>query len=252
MKIEIDVMKILDQCRVEGNSLYLPDIQLDRKLYVKTNKVLDLMGGKWNRSKKAHVFSIDNAEYLLNQCIETGEIVDVYKELQFFETPPKVVELMIEHAKLKPNRQVLEPSAGKGAIAKILLSLGMNLTVDTCEIHEPFRQILLDLGCRIFTDDFLNFGFAGGYSHILANPPFSNQQDIDHANHMLTQLAEGGTLVCVMSASVVWRTNRKTKLFHARLDSETDYEFIELPEGSFKESGTMVNTVLLVADKFTI
>lgn len=254
MQIETEVMQVLDQCRVDGNLLYLPDIQLERKLYAKVNKVLDLMGGKWNRSKKAHVFQIDNAADLLNQCIETGEITDVYKELQFFETPPRVVDLMLKKAALEPVDSVMEPSAGKGAIVKRVLEITSH--VDACEIYEPFQNILIGLGCRTYRGDFLKYPthrswLVNGikFDKIIANPPFSNQQDIDHANKMLDMVTSGGRLVCIMSAGVTFRTNAKTKMFHNRLNLETDYEFIELPENSFKDSGTKVNTVMLVAEK---
>jgi len=249
MKIETDVMQILDQCRVDGKLLFLPDIQLDRKLYVSTNKVLALMGGKWNRSKKAHVFSIDNAADLLNQCIETGEITDIYKELQFFETPKAVVELMLDYANIVPTSRVLEPSAGKGAIAKELRKIGCK--VDVCEIHPPFAEILFTDGfSSAWQGDFLDYNLHYQYSHIVANPPFSKQQDIDHASRMLELLAPGGTIVCIMSAGVEFRKNRKTLDFIGKLDEmASNYEFVNLPEKSFKDSGTLVNTIMLVANR---
>ncbi len=248
MKIETEVMQVLDRCRIEDNLLYLPDGQLDRKLYIKVNKVLDLMGGKWNRGKKAHVFSIDNVPDLLNQCIETGEITDIYKELQFFETPSDIVELMMSYADLKTSDVVLEPSAGKGAIAKVLLERCC-CDVHACDIHEPFQNDLISLGCRVYRGDFLTYDTGRTFDKIVANPPFTKQQDIDHANKMLDLLKIGGTLVCIMSSSVQFRENAKTRMFLSRLNLKTDYEFIELPSGSFKESGTMVNTVMLVAEK---
>lgn len=253
MKIETEVLQVLDGCRVEGNALYLPTFQLDRKLYAKVNKVLDLMGGKWNRGKKAHVFQIDNAADLLEQCIETGEITDIYKELQFFETPPAVIDLMLEYADLQKGDSTLEPSAGKGAIVKRLLKITSN--IEACEIHEPFQNVLIHMGCRTYRGDFLEYkarnpsGYGKLFTKIVANPPFTRQQDIDHADKMLDLLQSGGRLVCIMSASVQFRTNAKTRMFLSRLNLETDYEFIPLPDGSFKESGTMVNAVMLVAEK---
>lgn len=254
MKIETEVMLILDQCRIESNLLYLPDIQLDRKLYVKVNKVLDLMGGKWSRNKKAHVFQIDNAADLLEQCIETGEITDVYKELQFFETPPAIVDMMLEAAEIESEDSVLEPSAGKGAIAFRLMDLGCKVTA--IEIHKPFADVLETKLLGVWCGDFLEYPayrpyLVNGlkYSKIVANPPFSGQQDIDHANKMLDLLAPGGRLVCVMSASVLFRKNKKTLAFRDRLATLASNVFVELPAGAFKDSGTMVNAVMLVASK---
>jgi hypothetical protein len=56
MKISNDVANVLANSCVEENRLFLPPEQLDRKLYVSVNKVLEAIGGKWNRREKAHLF----------------------------------------------------------------------------------------------------------------------------------------------------------------------------------------------------
>lgn len=48
-KIPEEVLDILAECRVEGDTLYLPNVQLDRKLYVAVNKVLENI---WSTSKE--------------------------------------------------------------------------------------------------------------------------------------------------------------------------------------------------------
>ncbi|WMA00162.1 hypothetical protein [Enterobacter hormaechei] len=59
MQISTEVLNVLSRCRAEGNFLFLAD-QLDRSIYVKTNKVLEAAGGKWNRKEQAHIFTADN------------------------------------------------------------------------------------------------------------------------------------------------------------------------------------------------
>ena len=54
MKISNTVLDILGNCEVQDNVLYLPNVQLDRADYTAVNKVLEALGGKWNR--KAKVF----------------------------------------------------------------------------------------------------------------------------------------------------------------------------------------------------
>ena len=46
MKINDTVLDILGKCRIEGNTLFLPDEQLERSDYVAVNKVLETLGGK--------------------------------------------------------------------------------------------------------------------------------------------------------------------------------------------------------------
>lgn len=242
MKIETDVIEILEQCRIEENRLFLPDIQLDRKLYVKVNKVLNLAGGTWTRGVKSHVFHEDVGDRL-DTLILTGEIVDTNKELQFFETPPAVVEQLFELAELKPDDRILEPSAGKGAIAFAIIDKGFMPIA--YEIHEPFVEILSARLACVCWCNFLEGTGGTKFDKVIANPPFTRQQDIDHVEKMIDVCS--GRVVSVMCASVMWRDNKKAKMFRELID-QMGGEFIELPEGSFKESGTMVNTCLVVVD----
>uniref|UniRef100_A0A6M3XW24 Putative methyltransferase n=1 Tax=viral metagenome TaxID=1070528 RepID=A0A6M3XW24_9ZZZZ len=53
MKIDNDVANVLVNSNVDKNYLYLPQEQLERNLYVRVNKVLKSMGGKWNRKLKS-------------------------------------------------------------------------------------------------------------------------------------------------------------------------------------------------------
>ena len=77
-KIPENVLNVLGECRADGNLLYLPSVQLDRKAYTEVNKVLENMGGKWNRKAKAHVFAKDDdvAEMLENVLL-TQEVKDL-------------------------------------------------------------------------------------------------------------------------------------------------------------------------------
>ena len=80
-KIPENVLNVLGECRADGNLLYLPSVQLDRKTYTEVNKVLENMGGKWNQKAKAHVFAKDDdvAEMLENVML-TQEVKDLKRE----------------------------------------------------------------------------------------------------------------------------------------------------------------------------
>ena len=75
----------------------------------------------------------------------------------------------------------------------------------------------------------------------------SAQVDIDHVLHAWKFLKPGGRLVSIMSAGVIFRDNRKTVDFQNFVEQHGYME--RLPEGSFKDSGTMVNTCIVVVDK---
>lgn len=51
MHVTQDVLSVLSDCQFQANQLVLPD-QLDRSLYVKTNKVIELAGGSGTERQK--------------------------------------------------------------------------------------------------------------------------------------------------------------------------------------------------------
>ena len=88
--------EVLQNCTVEGTTVKLPNVQLDRKLYQEVAKALELIGGKWKGGKVfGFVFATDPTD-LLDQ-IANGEKRNLKKEFQFFATPEKLAdELVIE------------------------------------------------------------------------------------------------------------------------------------------------------------
>jgi type I restriction-modification system DNA methylase subunit len=109
-------------------------------------------------------------------------------------------------------------------------------------LNPRHREVLKEAGLKVKGDDFLEF--EGSYDRIVANPPFTRQQDVDHVLHMYEILAKGGILVSVMSPSWQFRENKKSKGFRDFLE-KNEAEVIELPEGTFKESGTMIRTCIV-------
>lgn len=232
MRIDNEAIAVLADSTLEGNKLFLPPTQLERSLYVKVDKALKAIGGKWNRSARAHLFDNDPEE-LVEQLLQTGEVVDAKKEFQFFETPDALAKELVEMADIKPGESVLEPSAGKGRIARLMPGC------DVVELNPDNRKYLQEAGFNVVGEDFL--ACTGKYNVIVANPPFSRQQDIDHVLHML-EVAE--RVVSIMSASVLWRDNKKTVEFRDLVDSMGG-KITPLPDNTFKESGTLVKTCVV-------
>src|SRR6266403_5663301 len=94
-----EVLDVMKQSRCEENRLYLPH-QLPRDLYVNTDKVIKLIGGKWNRSVGAHVFESDCAERV-DEAVIAGEVTDFTKWYQFYETPPDLAHRMVAMAHVR-------------------------------------------------------------------------------------------------------------------------------------------------------
>lgn len=242
MKVDTEVLSVLDRAQAEGNALYLVG-QLDRALYLKANNVLEAAGGKWNRKAKAHIFDGEAAERI-EQILLTGSIDIPKDEFEFFPTPPEVAARVIELADIGPGQRILEPSAGRGALIEPLESLGVS--VDCVEKMPANAKHLFSLGWlnRVAEGDFLTIEPVPDYDRVLMNPPFGKQADIKHVMHALRFLKPDGLLVSIMAAGIVFRDNRLTVELRD-LIRERGGDIEALPEGSFKASGTGVNTVIV-------
>lgn len=248
MKIDTNVLRILSNSTTAGELLHLPG-QLDRKDYMAVAKVIEAAGGKWITKQKAHVFAGLDAGERLEQILLTGE-VDVPKDdFDYFPTPPAIVAFLMQAAQIEPDMTVLEPSAGDGRLVRAAQACGA--TVRAFELNMVMAQKLIDAhgGAWVTHGNFLEAGPAPMFDRVIMNPPFSRQRDIDHVTHALKFLKPGGVLVAVMAAGLTFRTNRKTNVFRELLDAQAAWELHELPAGSFQESGTGVNTCVVVVTK---
>lgn len=249
------IKQILGSCRIEGNSIFLPDQQFDRVTYTALNKQLTAIGGKWNRKVKAHVFPSDPTDLL--DSLLNGTHKDAKKELQMFFTPISVIReyiIPIIHSYGIKNKgfRILEPSAGSGNIIKELFFAWPDIhQIDACEIFEPNRMLLEQIeGVLIIGDDFLKLeGFENYYDLIIANPPFAKNQDIDHVYKMYECLKPKGQLITLTSKHWKVSSNKKEKAFVEWLESLDDQSAYNIPPGAFNESGTNIETKLLVITK---
>lgn len=239
MKIDTDVLAVLSTATLDGNSLVLVG-QLDRRLYEKTNKVLEAAGGKWNRKAKAHVFDTP-ANDRLEQILLSGAVEVPKDDFEFFPTPPDLAHYLVSLAHIEPGERALEPSAGQGAIAAVMVEAGAE--VDCYELMGANAEALAAAGMRVRQVDFLAVEPQPLYSVIVMNPPFSRGRDIQHVLHAHRFLQPGGRLVAVMAAGASFRQDRRAVAFREAV-LRLGGEMCPLPEDSFKASGTGVNTLV--------
>ena len=188
---------------MSGPSLVI-EAQLDRKLYVRVNKILAALGGKWNRKAKAHLFDND-AQDLVDAVILTGEVI-LPENFDYFPTPPAIAEKLFEVADLQPDHIALEPSAGGAAIAGPLAKIVKR--VDCIEQVPSAAAELRTEFDSVIEAGFLDVPQSPDYDRIVMNPPFSKRQDIHHVLHAAGFLKPGGRLVSVMAAGVTFRDDK--------------------------------------------
>lgn len=239
--------EVLQNCTIEGTVIKLPNAQLDRKLYQEVAKSLVLIGGKWKGGK---VFGFDflaDPTDLLEE-IANGEKRNLKKDFQFFATPDKLADELVYLADVKQHDTILEPSAGQGAIIKAINKV-CDVKVDCFELMNVNTIVLNKTGLNfnLIGEDFFKHN-GKTYSKIIANPPFTKNQDIEHLKEMYECLSRGGRLVCITSESWVNGSQKKQVDFKEWL-KKVKAEILDIEKGTFKESGTMVGGKIIVINK---
>ncbi|WP_169814577.1 hypothetical protein [Nocardia pseudovaccinii] len=102
---------ILAGSRIDGNNLFLPE-QLSEADYRKVNRVIESMGGKWNRRAQAHVFPGDPTETIAS-AVARGTTPNTDRKVleAYFATPEPLARHIVagEHsdiAALAPGAHV--------------------------------------------------------------------------------------------------------------------------------------------------
>ena len=260
MNVSTEVLTILSTAlRFDGNDRCAIVQQLDRGDYTAVNKVLEGLGGKWNRKAKAHVFEGEEpAEERIERVLATGTVSIARDDLAFFPTPPKLAFKLANLAGVKKGDVVLEPSAGLGALVDAALYLAA-AAVWCVERDTRMRCLLADKYCaqpRVqiidSVDDFLNFEpHHQPFDRVIMNPPFRRVglgDHLDHVQRAFAMLRPGGVLAAILPVSIEFRADRRHADFRqwfTALGGTVD----RLPEGSFRESGTGVNTCMLRIEK---
>jgi len=239
----MQVNEVLSQCKISGQVVTLPYVKLDRKLYQEVAKKIELIGGKWCRKNKGFVFQENPSE--LFEAIKNGEKKDLKKEYQFFETPKEVAEKMAKILEGMEIDTILEPSAGRGAVCKAINKICPPRRLFYCELMELNRKQFKG-DAELLMDDFLALPEHLKFDAIVANPPFSKNQDIEH--FMKMDIHARKIIISIMSNH--WRNsqNKKETAFREFLEG-AGAEIHDLPAGTFKESGTMVGACIVVVRK---
>jgi len=228
---------------VDGNRLNLPDTAIEN--YAEVKRTLTKAGGKY--SKCGFTFKGDAGEVLAR--LVGGEKIDDKKKYQFFATPESVVERMQRKLNMQPLCRLLEPSAGEAALVKEYAGTDALITMVELEPERVKALRKMDIG-QVFEDDFMNGEcmLNREFDRIIANPPFTKNQDVDHIRKMYQHLADGGIMVSLASKSWSQGNQKKQVAFRAWL-LEVEAEIEELPAGMFKSSGTNIATMMIVIRK---
>lgn len=164
----------------------------------------------------------------------------VAKDLQFYWSPPTVVEHALEFASIWSKRQysgerpalrILEPSCGDGRILDAVSERGYRSL--GIEYHPGRADEARRKGHSVLTANFLDQPATPEFDRVIMNPPFYGRHYVKHVRHALGFLKPGGILVAILPATA-----------HYDHD-ELKGTWKDLPVASFADTGTNVPTGLL-------
>lgn len=215
--------------------------------YAAIKALLQKAGGVYAKNKFVFEEGVDATEVLAQ--LQKGEEVNPKKQFQFFATPLALAKTVCEAAGNLSGKRVLEPSAGDGVLADLAQAEGAEVTcVETWEVNV---NKLRDKKHAVVHANFLELSPTqlGLFDAIVANPPFSKNQDIDHVLHMLKFLKPGGTLSTIMSSGWMEERQAKHAAFVEFVSKNGLVSTTDVPAGTFAESGTQVTSVHVVIRK---
>jgi len=237
-----DVLISIAKMEVNGKRLELPkDEQFAN--YAAVKKTLINAGGKYSKCG----FIFEDAQAIRDSLL-LGDVIHDKKKFQFFATPDELAIQMVEMADLQPHHNVLEPSAGDGALLLHIVPLVESYTC--IELMPQNFKILKTKGYSPMRGDFLEFTPEDfkPFDRIIANPPFTKNKDIEHILHMFEFIKPGGRIVTLASKSWTFGSQKKQVEFRNGLEF-IGADIKDVPAGTFKESGTNIATVLITIDK---
>ncbi len=105
------------------------------------------------------------------------------------------------------------------------------------EVHAGRAMKARSKGFTVWTGNFLEVPPHPNYNYdkVLMNPPFYGKHYAIHVEHALKFLKDGGSLYAILPI---------TAMTDHKLLDQYKPRWLELPIGSFKESGTNINTVI--------
>ena len=159
--------------------------QVTPKEFSRLKKDIINIGGKYKRN--GFDFPFDCHE-LITELQKNGYI-NKKKENQFFATPAKLAQRMVYLAGIEPGMSVFEPSAGHGAILEQVNEICPGADLFYCEIEPTSQQVLSQLSIgECIGEDFTKLGPDKLFDIIIANPPFTKNQDVKHLRKMFDHL----------------------------------------------------------------
>jgi hypothetical protein len=267
------VAQILSEASFGEDYVELNSGTLSRSDYEAVRTFLERIGGKWKGSKgKKHEDGSPVGRFVF-QHVSPQSIVEAFvairflpvkNPLDFFPTPRKVaLELLTfcgllsfyewegVYSPTRTNNQlrILEPNAGLGGLADVIREFYPDAQIDCVELNPISAQILRKKGYNVYEQDFLEFNNLAYYDYVVMNPPFDGTTYIKHVLHAWEMVEHRLGIVAGILPNTIRNTQKNVESFWRFVHCVGATE--PLASGSFKDSGTNVETIMFYIDKET-
>lgn len=236
--------------------------EMDPDFYREAQEVLQRLEGKYVSGRREFIFDYDPMPKLRDI-----QFMPKKNPYDYYPTPPEIAEQVVNFAGIDESEddghldlRVLEPSAGRGALADLVVRNWR------CKHDDPKLQLveydklnaerLRRKGYNVHEGDFLQYAVDEQFDRIIMNPPFTQfgKQPVymDHVMHAWDMLADGGILTAIIpdifpegigNTRIVNEGNKVSKFQRFLQESAQGYD--SLGKGAFRSSGTGVSTALI-------
>jgi len=184
------------------------------------------------------------------ELLELRQQVRISRPDGFFPTPSRLAERLVELAEIAAGDEVLEPTAGDGAIAQAIRDLVPAAKLTVQEIVPRLRRILELRGFTLGPDegDFLMMDARlWTFDRIVANFPFERHQSRAMLRHAYELLNPGGRAVAIVAPNAFTDTRKAWEEFAGWFDA-VGGTTESLPGGTFAPD-TQTGGILVILDK---
>lgn len=169
--------------------------------------------------------------------------------IDYYPTPEPIGYKMVEWARLMEGEDVLEPSAGHGAIARYVPRINGLTAIEPSQDLFSLLQLRAGGTGRKFVDDiFENYNLVNKFDVVLMNPPYGSagRTAIDHVEKAFNHLNEGGRVIAIIPRG---SADQKFDKWLEKTPAASFVGEVLLPSVTFSRAGTSVNTRIVIVDK---
>lgn len=208
-------------------------------------------GGKArDRSLQTAVSEFDRAKSLYFAQQKKTSRTRAREGNDYFATPEPLGQKMVEWARIEPGHDVLEPSAGHGAIARWFPESARRTVVEPSA--ELASRLMLATDAKVRQHTFEDLDIVNKYDRIVMNPPFGagGKTAMQHLEKAFRHLRAGGRIVAIVPDGP--SMNKRLAGFFAP-DEKAQIvpvlrQEISLPDVTFSRAGTQVKCKVLIMD----